>query len=100
MSEQTYWNGLPAPARKVRGVVAQWREGDPPLAWWRSLVGQQVDAVEVDLDGVNFGGGTLCLWDGDGSGWAKITAGRGGPDYGHREIRLVPSTITERDADR
>ena len=90
MSETTYWNGLPTPARKVTGVVREWEpEKDPPAAWWRELVGQRVPAVRVVLDGVNYGGGVTFLWDGDGSGWRKVTVGHGSPRYGHRNVPLI-----------
>lgn len=94
---ETLWNGLPTPARKVTGVVRPWAEGDPPAAWWRHLVGQRVDAVEVVLDGVNYGGGVNYLFDGDGSGWAKVTEHKGSPWVGHRDIALMPESIEERD---
>lgn len=85
----TYWNGLPTPARKVVGTVRAWQDGDPPQAWWRDLVGQRIEAVEVVLDGVNSGGGTTYLDDRDGSGWAKVTVGHGGPRWPHGNVPLI-----------
>lgn len=85
-----YWNGLPTPVRKVVGTVPPWdAEVHPPLAWWRDLSGQRIVAVEVELDGVNYGGGTAYLDDRDGSGWHKVTVGRGSPRCGHRDVPLV-----------
>ena len=84
-----YWNGLPTPVRKVTGVVREWTDGDPPQAWWKPIVGQRVRAVEVVLDGVNYGGGIAYLYDEDGSGWRKVTEGHGSPRYGHRDVPLV-----------
>lgn len=86
--ELGFWNGLPTSVRRVTGRVREWREGDPPVAWWRGDVGQELDAVEIILDGVNFGGGTIFLADDDGSGWAKVSSG-GSPRMGHREVPLV-----------
>ena len=92
MTELTvvYWNGLPTRGRKVVGTVPEWNpDTDPPQAWWRDLVGQEIEAVEVVLDGVNYGGGTDYLDDRDGSGWYKVTEGRGSPRWGHRGLPLV-----------
>lgn len=88
-SVQTYWNGLPTPARKVWGTVAEWTEDDPPLAWWRDLAGQRIEAVEVVLDGVNYGGGIAYLEDRNGEGWRKVTEGFGGPRYPHKNVPLA-----------
>lgn len=86
----TYWNGLPTPARKVVGTVADWdADKDPPLAWWRDIAGQRIEAVEVVLDGVNYGGGIAYLDNRDGSGWRKVTEGHGSPRWPHRNVRLV-----------
>ncbi len=89
MSEQGYWNGLPTQVRRVVGTIREWAEGDPPQAWWKPIIGQRVSAVEVVLDGVNYGGGTIFLYDDDGSGWRKVTEGHGSPRYGHREVPLT-----------
>lgn len=86
----TYWNGLPTPARKVIGTVAAWDpEKDPPLAWWRDIQGERIEAVEVVLDGVNYGGGTTFLDNRDGEGWRKVTEGHGGPRWPHKNVPLV-----------
>lgn len=103
-----YWNGLPTRVRRVVGTVPQHDpEQHAEFAWWagreypgglpegftarpaEDLQGQRVAAVEVVLDGVNYGGGVCYLDDRDGSGWRKVTEGRGSPRYGHRELPLV-----------
>lgn len=108
-----FWNGLPTKVRHVIGTVRQHDpEKDPPQAWWagipisdehratmeafgmtaspsENLQGQRVAAVEVVLDGVNFGGGTIYLDNRDGSGWYKVTEGRGSPRIGHAELPLI-----------
>lgn len=87
---QGFWNGLPTQVRRCTGVVRQWDpENDPPQAWWRDLSGQRVEAVEVQLDGVNYGGGADYLYDGDGTGWYKVTEGHGSPRVGHKNIALT-----------
>lgn len=81
-----YWNGLATKIRKVRGTVPEWDESYPPLAWWRDLCGLEVEAVEVVLDGVNFGGGRAYLYNTDGSGWFKVTEGKGSPRVEHKGL--------------
>lgn len=67
--ERTYWNGEPTPCRKVRVIV-----GTVPIAtWWcHGLTGTEREAVEV-----TYGEQTFYLDNEDGSGWAKVTRGRG-----------------------
>lgn len=106
-----YWNGLPTTVRKVTGIVRQHDPAiDPEFAWWagkeytpapgdwpfdvtpqpaEDLQGQRINAVEVVLDNVNHGGGITYLDDRDGSGWHKVTEGRGSPRVGHRNVPLV-----------
>lgn len=92
---KAYWNGLPTTARQVTGVIpGHDPDKDPPLAWWRDLAGQRIDAVVVNVDGVDFGGGEMWLDDRDGSGTAKVTTGRGSPRYGHRN---TPPLLDVRD---
>lgn len=85
-----YWNGLPTSVRRVIGTVPP---HDPeihaPLAWWKHLSGESLEAVEVVLDGVNHGGGVCHLDNRDGSGWHKVTDGRGSPRWAHREVPLI-----------
>lgn len=79
--EQTYWNGLPAKARKVRVVVGP----SPRPTWWcAGLAGTEREAVEVHGDGEVF-----YLDNEDGSGWAKVTQGRGSPIWGHSELPVA-----------
>lgn len=107
-----FWNGLPTKVRKVTGVVPMHDpEKHPPQAWWAgipmseewaaqarafgvepysvNLQGQRIEAVEVQLDGVNYGGGVCYLDDRDGSGWYKVTEGHGSPRVGHRDVPLT-----------
>jgi hypothetical protein len=90
-----FWNGLPTEVRKVVGTVKDWEEGDPPLAWWKDLAGQEVKAVEVNMNGVNYGGGIAYLYDDDGSGWLKVTEGHGSPRYGHKDVPLINISARE-----
>jgi hypothetical protein len=66
-----FWNGEPCEARRV--VV---RVGAPPApTWWCGLLeGRERRAVEV-----RYGGRRFFLDDEDGSGWWKVTAGKGSP---------------------
>ena len=73
---QTYWNGEPAVARKVRLRVGSPPAGQFPRYWAKDLVGMVVDAVRVE-----YGGAVFFLDDSDGGGWRKVTAGRGGPGW-------------------
>lgn len=82
MKEQTYWNGEPCEARKCRVIVGD--SGQFPKAWFREFVGQERDAVEV-----TYGGATTYLDNEDGSGWRKVTAGRGSPRFGHRGLDVA-----------
>ena len=78
MSEQTFWNYEPTPARKVRVVVGK----SPKPTWWcADIEGQERDAVEV-----NYHGTIHYLDNEDGSGWNKVTSGRGGPEWEHRSL--------------
>ena len=114
MSEPTYWNGERCSARKVTVIVAD--DGSFPAYWARDLVGQRRDAVEV-----TYGGETFYLDDaeavvpamppeyakalgvpsephvrGAGSGWEKVTIGRGSPSYGHAELQVEPGSVLPR----
>lgn len=118
-----YWNGLPTKVRRVTGRVPPHDpELHPEYAWWagrtypmeeatlaafgveaqpaEDLQGQRIQAVEVTLDGVNFGGGVCYLDDRDGAGWHKVTAGRGSPRWGHREVPLVDVEVIEANDDQ
>jgi hypothetical protein len=76
--EKAFWNGEPCDARKVRIRIG---ECPFPQGWFKSLVGQEIEAVEVD-----YGGQKFYLADDDGSGWRKVTEGRGSPSYGHKSV--------------
>lgn len=83
----TYWNGekLDPPARQCLLLV-----GDLPLVahyWAREagLLNITVSAVEVQRPGNE----PMYLFDGDGSGWEKVTQHRGSPRVGHKNISGV-----------
>jgi hypothetical protein len=81
---QTRWNGQPVVARRLKGVV-----GESPKGWWCSkLAGQARRVVEV-----RYYDSVFYVDDEDGSGWIKITEGRGMPDWPHRSLPI--SQITE-----
>ena len=90
-----YWNGLPTEIRLVTGLVPEHGAEDPPLAWWKELSGQRIEAVEVVLDGVNHGGGVSYLDNRDGSGLRKVTEGRGSPRWPHANVPLVDVMLAE-----
>jgi len=72
-----YWNGEPALIRKCR-----FKMKDEPafrMFWGKDLVGTVVDAVEVTYESDRF-----YLYDGDGSGFYKVTGGMGSPSVGHK----------------
>jgi hypothetical protein len=74
----TYWNYERATARRVRVVV-----GDAPKGGWcEGLTGTARDAVEVLYDEQD----PFYLDNEDGSGWRKVTEGRGGPEWPHSSL--------------
>ena len=75
---ETFWNGEPCEARHVRVIV-----GTPlrPTWWCAPLEGKEWMAVEVKQHGKVF-----FLDNTDGSGWRKLTEGRGMPNYTHRSL--------------
>ncbi|WP_291208938.1 hypothetical protein [Hyphomonas sp.] len=88
---ETFWNGEPTKARKVFVEVG----GPVPSTWWcADLIGFERRAVEVTYQGQTF-----FLDDEDGSGWEKVTTGRGGFRYGHRSLP-GNSTVTHERADK
>ena len=87
----TFWNGLPTPARRGTAVVADAPEF--PAYWARDLIGKRIAVVEVVLDGVAYGGGIDYLDNRDGSGWRKVTEGRGGSGYGHASLDIEPGSF-------
>ena len=74
---ETFWNGEPCKAKRLRVIV-----GPSPATWWcAELEGAERDAVEVI-----YGKQTFYLDNEDGSGWLKVTKGRGSPMYGHKSL--------------
>lgn len=87
---QTFWNGVPAKATRVRVVV-----GDSPRStWWcASLAGTEREAVEVDTGyGLPF-----YLDNHDGSGWEKVTTGLGSPQRAHRSLPVERVVVVRDD---
>lgn len=66
-NEQTYWNGEPTPARKVRLKIAAQPQFPHYWAATEGRVGEIVDAVEVSY----FPEGPFYLLDDEGQGWPK-----------------------------
>ena len=91
--DQAYWNGLPTTATRGTAVVADAPEFPQYWARTEGIVGQRIRVVMVNLDGVNYGGGTTYLDDRDGSGWAKVTRGHGSPRYGHSNVSIEDDTF-------
>jgi len=78
---QTFWNGEPTLARRVLVVIG----AAPVSTWWfHGLEGTKRRAVEVTYQGEVF-----YLDDEDGSGWAKVTKGRGSPHWGHKSLNIA-----------
>lgn len=85
----TRWNGERCKAEKVRVIVGP---SDRPTWWCAGMVGQERAAVRVE-----YGGHKFYLDDEDGSGWRKVTAGRGSPEWPHSSLpveREVTSRVT------
>lgn len=83
---RTFWNYEPTPARIVRVIVGK---SERPTWWCAELEGTEREAVEVNYYGEKF-----YLDNEDGQGWAKVTQGRGGPDWGHSSLP-VSSVVGE-----
>jgi hypothetical protein len=74
----TYWNGEPCKARLVEVTVGK----APRSTWWcADMAGTRRKAVEVEYGGTKF-----YLDNEDGTGWRKVTEGRGAPNYYHASI--------------
>lgn len=92
MSEPTYWNGERCQARLVIGIV----DKAPRKTWWcAGLEGQQREVVEVSYGGQKIYLDNEALESEDdprlavaGSGWRKVTLGRGSPQWGHRSVPI------------
>lgn len=80
-SETTYWNGEPTPCRIVRVIVG---ESPVPTWWCAKLAGTEREAVEV-----TYGRERFYLDNEGGIGWAKVTLGRGSPQYGHSSLPVA-----------
>lgn len=78
-SVPTFWNGERCEARRVRVIVGN--EGRFERPWFLPFVGQEREAVEV-----TYGRSTFYLDDEGGKGWAKVTEGRGSPQWGHSSL--------------
>lgn len=73
-----YWNGEPAECRRLFVKVGP----SPVSTWWCApLVGYRRAAVEVV-----YGDQRFFLDNEDGSGWFKVTEGRGSPRWSHRSL--------------
>lgn len=81
MTEATFWNYEPTPCRIVRVVVGPCLK---ETFWHNGLEGTVREAVEVE-----YGGDKFYLDNEDGTGWFKVTKGRGGPDYGHSSLPVA-----------
>ncbi len=92
MSEPTFWNGLPTGAWRGTAIVADHPEASHYWARLEGIIGERIAVVEVDLNGVNYGGGIAYLDNRDGSGWAKVTGG-GSPRAGHANVTIVPGSF-------
>jgi hypothetical protein len=97
-----YWNGLPTFAMHGTAVVEStggfWAGTDttgtvPGVEHGPDPTGQRIKVVAVALNGVNFGGGTIYLYDEDGSGTRKVTEGRGAPQWPHQEVVIDDQTF-------
>lgn len=104
---ETYWQGEPCEARRVRVVVAD--NPEVPRYWARPYVGQIRDAVEVTylrqtfyLDDEGYFAEAPSRQGGHGRregqigyagwGWHKVTTGRGSPSYGHASLTIEAVT--------
>jgi hypothetical protein len=76
----TYWNGEPAEARIVRVIVGK---AELPTYWYAELEGTEREVVEV-----KYGDQTFYLDNEDGSGWFKVTLGRGSPRCYHASLAI------------
>lgn len=87
---RTYWNGEPCTVRRVVARVGH----SPRSTWWcAELEGQERAAVEVTYYDQRF-----LLDDEDGSGWHKVTIGRGSPEWGHSGLPDDSVVLRDREA--
>ena len=90
-AETTYWNGLPTLAIRGTAVVADAPEFSE--YWAKHIIGQRIPVIRVVLEGVNFGGGVTYLDNREGTGWFKVTKGKGMPQYSHADVAIVPGSF-------
>lgn len=79
------WNHIPVPVYRGSAVVVpapKW-----PLYWAKELVGQRVRVVQVRQNGR-----VMYLFDGDGTGWYKLTHG-GGPELEHKVVEIADASF-------
>lgn len=77
------WNGEPCTAETCVVTVPEWNEHlDPRLAWWKDWIGQEVKAVLVRYQGMQY-----LLWDDHGAATEKVRNG-GSPWFGHHDLPL------------
>ena len=75
---QTYWNGEVTACRQVRVRVGH----SPQPTWWcAGMEGTIRRAIEVQ-----YRGNTFYLDNENGSGWEKVTSGKGGPRTAHLQL--------------
>lgn len=91
MSEKTYWNFEECTAEKGTGVMLD--SPQFPHFWGRDtgLIGSRVPVVKV-----TYGEQEFYLYNDHNEGWNKVTVGRGGPQYKHRNIdveKYVPDEV-------
>ncbi len=78
----TRWNGEPARAVKIAVMVA--RAPEFPHYWADQYVDTIRQAVRVDYGSQHF-----YLDNEDGTGWRKVTDGRGMPNWPHRNLAIT-----------
>lgn len=68
MSRQAFWNGLKTTAVTGTAIVAD--KPDMPMYWAKTegIIGERIRVVDVDVNGVNYGGGHFILDDREGQG--------------------------------
>lgn len=86
---KTFWDGEPADCKRGTAIIAR-----PPgvhPTWWtevQGLTGTARRVVRVQKDNRIF-----YIDDQDGSGWRKVTNGRGSWQFGHRSLYIRPDSF-------
>lgn len=89
---KTYWNGLPT--RAIRGTAIVTEAPEFSHYWAKHLVGQRVAVVRVNFTRSQHGfENSTYLYDEDGSGWEKVTTGRGWPNVGHKSVMVIDNSF-------